>query len=113
MVTITISTPPSTNGLYANLPGKGRVKTKAYKDWKAEAVWTIAAQRPARIVGDFQVEMRVQMRGDADNRAKAAIDVLKGIVTDDDARCMRLTITKEPGRKDCLLVVSPYTGGLA
>jgi Holliday junction resolvase RusA-like endonuclease len=110
MITLSLPTPPSTNALYRNVPGKGRVKTYAYIMWKQHAQWTIASQvRPAqRIAGPFAVTMRVPMRGDADNRAKAALDALKGLVTDDDAACMSIAITKEPGRKDCLLTVAPF-----
>ncbi len=30
------------------------------------------------------------------------------IVTDDDSACMSITITKQRGRKDCLVTVAPY-----
>lgn len=32
-LTITLPIPPSVNAAYANIPGKGRVKTKRYRNW--------------------------------------------------------------------------------
>jgi hypothetical protein len=37
--------PPSVNTIYANVPGKGRVKSARYKTWLKAAGWDIAAQR--------------------------------------------------------------------
>jgi Holliday junction resolvase RusA-like endonuclease len=36
--------PPSANKLFFNVPGKGRVKTRAYKNWRRNAVLSIFAQ---------------------------------------------------------------------
>ncbi len=72
--------PPSANKLFANVPGKGRVKTKAYKAWWRNAVLSIFAQVRAdrRIGGTVGLSICVPsgMRGDLDNRIKATIDAL-------------------------------------
>lgn len=72
--------PPSSNKLFANVPGKGRVKTKAYTRWRRNAVLTIFAQVRAdrRIGGPVALSICVPtgMRGDLDNRLKSTIDAL-------------------------------------
>lgn len=72
--------PPSANKLFANRPGKGRVKTKAYRTWRKAAVLTIFAQvRADRRLGgpvDLSICVPSGMRGDLDNRLKSLIDAL-------------------------------------
>jgi Holliday junction resolvase RusA-like endonuclease len=72
--------PPSANKLFANRPGKGRVKTKAYRNWRKAAILTIFAQVRAdrRIGGPVGLSICVPtgMRGDLDNRLKSLIDAL-------------------------------------
>ena len=91
--------PPSTNGAYYNVPGRGRVATKANKEWKAEAGWMIKLAHPGRIEGKFRFTILLpeNMRGDVDNRVKLALDVLgpKGCgVTPDD----RHAVSAKPER---------------
>jgi Holliday junction resolvase RusA-like endonuclease len=72
--------PPSANKLFFNVPGKGRVKTRAYKNWRRNAVLSIFAQVRAdqRIGGPVGLSICVpnRMRGDLDNRLKGLIDAL-------------------------------------
>lgn len=81
--------PPSTNGLFLNIPGKGRVKSAAYKRWVGEAGWTLLSQRPSKVAGRVGIRIRVKRMGnrkaDLDNRIKATIDLLvsHGIIEDD------------------------------
>ena len=76
--TVILPLPPSANRLFANVPGKGRVKTRAYKNWRKAAILTIFAQVRAdrRIGGPVDLEICVPdgMRGDLDNRLKALIE---------------------------------------
>lgn len=78
--TVTLPLPPSANKLFANVPGKGRVKTKAYARWRRNAILAIFAQVRAdrRVGGPVSLSLCVPsgMRGDLDNRLKAAIDAL-------------------------------------
>jgi crossover junction endodeoxyribonuclease RusA len=77
---VTLPLPPSANKLFANVPGKGRVKTRAYKNWRRNAILSIFAQVRAdrRIGGPVGLSFCVPtgMRGDLDNRLKATIDAL-------------------------------------
>jgi len=87
-LTLVIAMPPSTNGLYANLPGRGRVKTRAYKTWLTEAGWQLKQQPRHSFPGDVEVEIRIGPRNraaDASNRIKATEDLLTahGIIVDD------------------------------
>lgn len=84
-LTIDLPLPPSANELFANLPGKGRVKTKAYKKWIEEARWHIitawrAAGKPeAPKDAPMFLWLRLglkQRRRDAGNCLKAVEDVL-------------------------------------
>ena len=87
-VSFTIPTPPSTNALFKNVPGKGRVRTSAYDHWLAMAVTAIRQQRVPSI--DFRVVMimgveRMSLSADIDNRMKASWDSLvkSGALADD------------------------------
>lgn len=88
-VTLTMPVPPSVNQLFRNLPGKGRVKTALYDNWRAHAVTAIRLQRvPAvagRIVVLFGVE-RVSLAADIDNRVKAMLDAIvdAGVIANDN-----------------------------
>ena len=88
----TIPYPPSTNTLFRNVPGRGRVKTARYKTWMRAAKNEIMAQRaglgpfPIACPVDFTLEISLERKGsDLDNRLKAPIDALvaAGILQDD------------------------------
>jgi len=86
MIDVTIPVPPSSNALFRNVPGKGRVKTGDYKRWLNEAGWQLLAQKPAPITGRVNLTLDVQRsRGDVSNRVKAAEDLLvrHGLIEDD------------------------------
>ncbi len=77
--------PPSVNSMYLNVPGKGRVKTKAARAWATEAQWMLIAQRNRagrheRIAGPVAVEVLAyrpaSRRRDLDNILKAVLDLL-------------------------------------
>ena len=81
MISLTLPLPPSVNGLYANVPKAGRVKTARYKAWLAEAGWEVKRQilTPPMILGPVRVCIRVSgsgKRGDLDGRIKAVLDLL-------------------------------------
>lgn len=104
-----LSPPPSLNNAFKNVRGKGRVKTRAYKDWRRDAAWRLKLQKPPHFTGLVSVTIMLPMntRGDADNRIKAALDSLQeaGVVKNDRQCCPVLidrgnvevtTITIEP-----------------
>lgn len=87
-VSFTMPLPPSVNAIFRNLKGKGRVKTRAYDDWRAFAVTSIRLQKaahvPGRVVVLFGVE-RLSLSADIDNRIKAMLDAMvEARVIEDD-----------------------------
>ena len=81
--------PPSVNSLYANVPGKGRIKSDRYRKWLSAAGWAIKEQRPKPITGDYALwiycERPDQRKRDIGNLEKAVSDLLvkHGIISDD------------------------------
>ena len=85
---IEVPTPPSVNAMYRNAPGRGRVETQLYRDWKGHAGWRLRLQKPQAIQGEVVIMVnleRGQVASDVDNRIKALFDLLVtyGVITDD------------------------------
>lgn len=95
MASVTLPVPPSVNGLYRNVPGRGRVKTKEYSDWFARGYLALRHQPWDYVPGKVLLCMKVSPQGpmaDLDNRIKAAQDLLvKARVIDDDRHVVGLT----------------------
>lgn len=72
--------PPSANASYRNVSGKGRAKTKAYKNWRTDAVKSIWAQVRAdkRVGGPTAVTIYIPVGCalDLDNTIKPILDAL-------------------------------------
>lgn len=84
-----IPVPPSANNLFAN--GKhGRYRTKQYLAWINEAGFLVKAQKPAPVRGKYKFFLTVpKIRGDVDNRIKAASDLIVSLrLVDDDRHCI-------------------------
>ncbi|MAM13048.1 MAG: hypothetical protein CML23_21870 [Rhizobiaceae bacterium] len=99
-VSFSIPMPPSTNHLFKNVKGVGRVKTKAYQDFCLMAVAAIRRQKVAKIGGYVTMVWAVErssLQADISNRLKAAEDaiVMSGII-DDDRFVTAHTITWAP-----------------
>ncbi len=92
--------PPSTNALYANVPGKGRVKTARYRTWLRAAGNEILAQQRVRIDGQVHLTITLTPRPgtnpDASNSIKALEDLLvtMEVIEDDNRRIVRRLIVK-------------------
>jgi len=91
--------PPSVNELYANVPGKGRVRTKKYRAWQkdADGYYLAQKQRQKAVDGNFTAHIvlnKEKRAGDVDNRGKAVLDALhkRFGITADDKWCDRVTI---------------------
>lgn len=88
--------PISTNNLFVNVPGRGRIMSKDYRAWKQRVVQVLAAQRPLpRFALPVEITFYVGERGigqmDSDNTAKAYLDAIKvaGVIHDDSRKWVR------------------------
>lgn len=86
----------STNHLFRNVKGVGRVATGDYKKWQAEAAKILAAQGPLpRFHEAVEITFYTGEKGvgdmDGDNTIKAAQDALvkAGIIRDDSSKHVR------------------------
>lgn len=78
MSTFEIPRPPSVNEMYANLPGKGRIKSRVYKKWIEAAGWELKLQRPKPVDGKYLLIVEIgPTRADIDNLAKGLNDLLQ------------------------------------
>jgi Holliday junction resolvase RusA-like endonuclease len=95
--TFTLPLAPSVNGLYATAEDGQRVKTKAARKWRKQAVSEISRQaRGICFAGTFRLSVLASDQGlvrdrDCDNLGKAIADALtqSGVITDDNHRHMR------------------------
>ncbi len=106
--------PISTNNLFSNIPGRGRIATTDYKVWKKLADDMLRIQaRPRFTVPVFISLMLGEIdvgNMDSDNAAKAAIDCLKRalIIVDDSRRWVRSSrSTWVPGFRGIVAIVAP------
>lgn len=137
MFSAALPTPPSTNNLYRNAPGRGRVPTGRYLRWRRAAGTRLLAalaswrrRNPGcepRFEAPAVVSIIVahpRMRRDLDNCAKAPLDLLveHGILADDSAVVEIRLRWGDPGEAPdgCLVsvcagadLVSPRSAGMA
>lgn len=95
VVTLSLPLPPSVNMAWTNVPGKGRVRSPEYRRWHKLAFDELTLQRPGKVEGKFAIVIqvgRVRRRMDLDNRLKCLLDLLSGIVIDDDSQAERISI---------------------
>lgn len=109
VLVLNLPLPPSVNALFANVPGRGRVRTKLYRAWSKTALdfaWLSKPQGGFPYFDgcfDVQITVPLKMRGDVDNRLKPILDWLKapGEIIADDVRAQRAIIARgrdvEPG----------------
>ena len=98
-MTITIQSehfPPSVNSLFANVSGRGRVRTKRYREWAAASGWD--CQGKGSITGPFTAAIILSRKhrrsnADLDNRVKPLLDLLQAHkVIEDDKYLEKLTV---------------------
>jgi Holliday junction resolvase RusA-like endonuclease len=89
--------PPSTNSLFANVAGRGRVRTKRYREWAAAAGWDL--QGKGSIPGPFVIDIilsRKKRRSNADldnHGTKAILDLLVSHkIIEDDSLAEKISI---------------------
>jgi crossover junction endodeoxyribonuclease RusA len=100
MTAITLPWPPAVNNLFLNA-GKGRVRTRRYDAWIAEAAACVWQQRPLKLKGRFHVTILCEppdrRRRDLDGLAKAPLDLLvKTGVIEDDSLALSLSLFWSP-----------------
>lgn len=114
-VELRLPLPPSTNNLFRNVPGRGRVRTSDYRSWLTVAGSELLIQRPGHVAGDVVVDVRVprgSRRRDLDNFGKALCDLLvRHAVIEDDSRVgdYRVRWGEEAA---CVVAVTPLAGGV-
>ena len=121
MITMILPMPPSVNALYANIPGRGRVKTAAYKGWIKEAGWQAKAGLAHALVKGLpkdewwwsDVQIPAGAKVDADNPLKAIHDLLVNLqITPDDRLLWGGTYQRHPDveAKTCRVSLRPTQG---
>lgn len=120
MTVISLPFPPTTNNLYLNAKGKGRIPTPRYSAWRTQALWEIRIQRAKPVTGPVHVHIRLvapdKRRRDADNTFKAVLDALAtGNVIEDDssAYVRRLSTEWAEAGEPCIVTITPVEITLA
>ena len=113
--------PPSTNGLYANIRGKGRVKTERYCTWLSAAGWDMKRYHNQKWTEPVYLTIRLgKLRANADvsNRIKAIEDllVLHEIIPGDSiewVKSVTVTVSKVPFEGAEIIITSAQSEELA
>lgn len=108
-MTYDLPVPPSSNNMFFNT-GRGRAVTPEYKAWKMEAGQMLRRQGIVPFIGRAEVVIDIDdtVRGDADNRTKACLDVLvaHGVLRDDSKKYVkRVSVGWETGIGACRVTV--------
>lgn len=96
-----IPMPPSLNNAFLNVPGKGRVRSGAYKAWADEAGWMVKARRNGAISEPVSVAIDIRPANkrafDLDNRVKPCLDILVscGVLSDDSNKFVKAVSVRE------------------
>lgn len=94
-------TPPTINSMFSNVYGKGRVKSKRYKQWCKSANIELRLQKPKKILTNkygLIVYIRKRSNADLSNYMKPIEDLLVSMgITPDD-------------KNNMLPIVMPYSG---
>ena len=113
MTTISLPVPPSVNGLYRNVQGRGRVKTKRYMEWINAAGWALLESRPRKHNGAVSVHVLIEepkRARDIDNILKPLLDLLTThrVISDDSSKVVReITIGISPDVVGCHVTIKP------
>lgn len=108
MITLRLSSlPPSVNNLFANVPGKGRVKSDAYRTWLNAVSWDVALQKQLPIKGEVELEI---LAGRPDKRRRDISNIIKGVedllvrhgLIEDDSLVRKLSV-EWSGISGCLV----------
>lgn len=110
MIKINLPLPPTTNNLFCTGRNGRRFTNPIYAQWQWAAAAALQEQKPIEgVKGPFRfwLTVPVDMRGDVDNRLKAAIDFcVAHAITPDDKHAQSVKAERgavEPGR--CLIEI--------
>lgn len=95
-VVIQLPFPVSTNALYTNVRGRGRVKTARHNTWRRAAGWDLEQQKPPTVEGPVALDIeygrprnrdgsKSKVKRDLSNLIKCVEDLLvaHGVIEDD------------------------------
>lgn len=115
---VTLPFPVSTNSLYRNLRGKGRVKTERHKTWRQAAGWNLEQQQPPSVEGPVALDIAIgrptnrdgspsKVRRDISNLIKCLEDILvdHGVI-EDDSLVQDLHVYWQPGIEGARIAIS-------
>lgn len=104
--------PPSTNNLYINVRGRGRIRSDRYRTWLNAAGWDVVRAKAKLHDGPVKVTILVRKsnrRSDVDNRAKACLDLLvKQGVLIDDSQIQSLTVEWSDAVQGARIFIEPF-----
>lgn len=111
-VRMALSWPPSTNNLYVNVPGRGRVPSKEYAHWKGQAGWELKAQKPRKFTVPVEIVIELcppsKRAFDPDGKIKCVVDLLvtHQVIADDNFNHVRSVTARivETG-SPCVVIV--------
>lgn len=111
-ISLVLPFPPSVNSAYRNVPGRGRVKTKVYRDWFTEATIMAKLQARGNIEGHYAFHMMASRPDrrvrDLGNLEKVTHDLCVSLgLVEDDSLCERILLewSKEPPAKSAQVKV--------
>jgi crossover junction endodeoxyribonuclease RusA len=106
--------PPSTNGLFANVAGKGRIRSDRYRQWANAAGWELKSQKPKKVSGPVSIAIYVEekrdRKRDIDNLAKGPLDLLVShrIIDGDDIKTIRrVSLEWSKSVSGCRVAIAP------
>ncbi len=113
----TLHIPPSVNNCFANVKGKGRIRTERHRQWAAAAGWDFNGK--GTVSGAFEVRITIDRNtrhilSDIDNRCKPVLDLLQEHrIVENDRYCERVTIEWGEAHGGMLVRVEPYSEAMA
>lgn len=111
-LTLSFPKPVSTNNLYLNIPGRGRVPTSEYKAWRIEASGKVRKQRPISFRGAVTLSIVIENgdRGDLDNRIKCVLDLLVelNVIEDDNPRIVKEIRIRQGAVTGALVTITAF-----
>lgn len=109
--------PPSANALFANVPGRGRVKSDRYREWQNAAGYDYNKAGASHISGPFKATITVceskRRKGrDLDNFCKSVLDLaVKHRLVDDDSLAQEIVLRWGEAVGGLRLELEPFNQG--